>query len=369
MSKPLTIGSKEDFWHDCVDRKKPKKNTESFPYNNYSYFCKKNENPKNKKHKVLSTFLSYQQSTKRTKKNKGNDKINLTNISYINKICNNHPIIKEYMKKPKIKKEDKEIIEKRKKAMFRCLGLYIYGMEYKKTKQLENEKDKKNQIKNELASCTFKPKISNYAKTKKPHYNLYVNKNSNRKTNIVDNNNKKYLNKTIDFYYNGINMNISSGKRSKCSKCKTIDAYHNTRKISSDMKECTFKPKISKNDFKKVFDKSNSLANEKDNAEFFLRLSKARKDYMIKKFSLLPTKDESYDYTLLTITNRINNKQYNNSPIDVYDLKYKNYYRGRNLSLSYQRDNSFPTRKVNIDSSIKFSLRNALLSIDLNEED
>ena len=177
------------------------------------------------------------------------------------------------------------------------------------------------------------------------------------------------MNKTIDAYYNGINLNINSGKRSKCSKCKTIDACHNTRKISSDIRECTFKPKISKNDFKKVFDKSKSLANEKDNAEFFLRLSKARKNYMIKKFSLLPTKDESYDYTLLTITNRINNKQYNNSPIDVYDWKYKNYYRGRNLSLSYQRDNSFPTRKVNIDSSIKFSLRNALLSIDLNEED
>ena len=58
MSKPLTIGSKEDFWHDCVDRKKPKKNTESFPYNNYYYFCKKNENPKNKKNKVLNKLLS-----------------------------------------------------------------------------------------------------------------------------------------------------------------------------------------------------------------------------------------------------------------------------------------------------------------------
>jgi hypothetical protein len=356
MNKPLIKGSNIDFWKDCYEEKKSGLKFENFPLNNYPFYRKRKENFGHKNNKLYSSFLLYQQNTKKVK-NKKNSKMNKTKIPNIKKICDNHPIIKEFIK-PKIKEEEKELMERRKKAMFRCLGLYVYGLEFRKAKQLENERDKQKEINNELSFCTFRPKITDFAKTKKSQY-LLTKKTQNHIDNNINNLNN------LDMYY-GNNMQIKNAKR---RKYKSIDSYYNDN-ISLENEECTFKPKISKNDFKKIFDKSKSLANEKDNAEYFLRLNNARKKYMIKKFSLLPTKDDSYDYTLFTITNRMNNnKQSNNSTIDVYDLKFNKKYKGRNLSISYHKDNSSSNKKqINIDKNIKFNLRKALLSIDLDEE-
>ena len=85
---------------------------------------------------------------------------------------------------------------------------------------------------------------------------------------------------------------------------------------------------------RKIFDKSNSMANEKDNAEFFIRYAKAREEYMIKKFKKLSMKDDSYDSTLLSLASRFNNKQYKIGFNDFYDTRYQKNNKKINLSMN-----------------------------------
>lgn len=344
MKNPLLKGPIEDFWKDCYDMKETKEKigTQRCKYNPFYY--RRNENYKYKNNKLYSINLSSKQNQNNTKRENNNinkTHNNITINSNIKKIYKNHPMLKEYIKNNNL---DKESQLKRKNAMFRCLGLYVYGVEVKKVKLLDNEKNKKDNINNEISSCTFRPKISAYSKSKKPQYYMDLNnKNKNQKNNSI-----------------------------KYKKINGMDNYNIKNDDDTiDLEECTFKPKINKKNYKKVFNKSRSLANEKDNTEFYIRLNKARKNYMIKKLNLLFTKDDSYDFTLLTLANEINNKPNKNRTIDVYNMKLDKNHKKRNLSMNDYNDNSFINNKkqINLENNIKYNLRNALLSINLSDEE
>ena len=122
-------------------------------------------------------------------------------------------------------------------------------------------------------------------------------------------------------------------------------------------RECTFHPKIYKRNIDKVFSQEKSLANEKDNDQFFLRYNKAREDYMTKKLKQISTKDECYN-TLLTIFNNYNNKHQRNK-------KERNSMNDNKNENGYNLDNK---RTINVDKKFIQSLRNELLSIDLNDD-
>ena len=241
----------------------------------------------------------------------------------------------------------------------RCHGLYAYGVEVKKAKLLNDENNKKEKIKDEMSKCTFKPKISNYSKNRpnrmSPDWNY--NKNINQK-NI-----KKNANQNTEYKKNNRNENLIENGVTKNNKMKIIN--NDDEEDSNSLEECTFKPKISKKNIQKVFDKTKSLANEKDNAEFILRYTKAREDYMIKKLKKISTKDDSYDATLLTLAHKFNNKQYKNGSNELIDAKNPNnnqYLREHNEYLENKK-------KMNISNNIINNLRNNLLDINLNEEE
>jgi hypothetical protein len=274
------------------------------------------------------------------------------------KVYKNHPILQENLK---TNKYDKKLKMRKKNAMNRCLGLYAYGVEIKKQKLLNNENNKKERIKDEISLCTFKPKICKYSKTKQSKFNLenYFNYNKKSKNrNNKGNPNGDYRIVSSNSYDYGINKN-------------TIKIKNQNKTISNDeedinyVDECTFKPKIPRRDIKKVFDKSKSLANEKDNEEFFLRYARAREEYMIKKFKKISIKDDSYDTTLLSLNNGFNNKHYKNGLNNFYDVKNQKNNNRMNLSME------FPTVKksIYIDKDTISNLRNDLLTLDLNEED
>lgn len=97
---------------------------------------------------------------------------------------------------------------------------------------------------------------------------------------------------------------------------KTIESEkEKNNKIKEDEeinKNCTFRPKI--NEFnREVFTKNKSFANEKDNAAFILRYTKARDEYLIRKLKKISTKDDSYEYSLSAVTSRICEPHYKNT--------------------------------------------------------
>ena len=96
---------------------------------------------------------------------------------------------------------------------------------------------------------------------------------------------------------------------------------------------------------------------KKINAQFFLRYNKAREDYMSKKLKKLSTKDECYN-TLLVIFNNFNNKHQRNK-------KERNSSNDNKNEMGTNLDNK---RTFNIDKKFIQSLRNELLSIDLNDD-
>jgi hypothetical protein len=250
---------------------------------------------------------------------------------------------------------------RKKNAMNRCLGLYAYGVEVKKQKLLDDENNKKEKIKDEITPCTFRPKLNKYSKSKQNKINPENYFNYNKKTknkNNKGNSNGDYRIVSSSSYDNGVNKNTIKIKNQN----KTI--AHDEQDISY-MDKYTFKPKIPRKNIKKVFGKSKSLANEKDNAEFFLRYAKAREEYMIKKFKKISIKDDSYDTTLLSLANRFNNKQYKNGLNNNYEIKNKKNNNRMNLSM----DSPIEKKNNYIDKDIISNLRNDLLTLDLNEED
>ena len=354
MSKDVT----EDFWNDCYNMKESKETPELLPNKIFNHYYGRN-NYNNKKFKNNHNYsnLSYENKNRKKKDNSKNKTHNKTieNNNLI-KIYKNHRFLEENIENNKI---DKELQLKKKNAMMRCLGLYAYGVEVKKAKLLNDENNKKEKIKDEMSKCTFKPKISKYSKNRpnrmSPDWNY--NKNINHK-NI-----KKNANQNTEYKKNNRNENLIENGVIKNNKMKSIN--HDDEEDSNSLEECTFKPKISKKNIQKVFDKTKSLANEKDNAEFILRYTKAREDYMIKKLKKISTKDDSYDATLLTLAHKFNNKQYKNGSNELIDAKNPNnnqYLREHNEYLENKK-------KMNISNNIINNLMNNLLDINLNEEE
>ena len=355
--KLITKEVTEDFWRDCLDMQDVKSSSEYIPYRlntnenrNGRNILKKSKN----NHNNYANLIQNHKKKKYISKDRNNNKT-IENESFM-KVYKNHPILQENVKTNKF---DKELEMRKKNAMNRCLGLYAYGVEVKKQKLLNDENNKKERMKDEISPCTFRPKISKYAKAKQNKFNPENYFNYNKKSkNYKGNSNGDYRIVSSNSYDNGIYKHTIKIKNQN----KTIA---NDEEDISYIGECTFKPKIPRRDIKKVFAKSKSLANEKDNAEFFLRYARAREEYMIKKFKKISVKDDSYDTTLLTLANRFNNKHYKNGLNNFYGVKNQKNNNRMNLSMDS------PTEKKNIyiDKDIISSLRNDLLTLDLNEED
>ena len=359
--KLITKEVTEDFWRDCLDMQDVKSSSEYIPF---SLNTNENKNGRNNLKKSKNNHNNYVNIIQNHRKKKNIAKYRSNNKTIENesfmKVYKNHPILQENIKTNKFEKETEM---RKKNAMNRCLGLYVYGVEVKKQKLLNDENNKKERIKDEISPCTFRPKISKYAKTKQYKFNPENYFNYNKKSKNIKNkgnSNGDYRIVSSNSYDNGIYKNTIKIKIK--NQNKTIA---NDEEDISYVDECTFKPKIPRRDIKKVFGKSKSLANEKDNEEFFIRYARAREDYMIKKFKKIYIKDDSYDTTLLSLANRFNNKHYKNGLNNFYDVKNQKNNNRMNLSMDS------PTEKKNIyiDKDIISNLRNDLLTLDLNEED
>ena len=367
MKKPISRPATEDFWRDCFENQDIKQSSEFLPYREYTnthYYGRNNNSNKNKfksnhYHNHQNSLNNNNKKKKNNSKEKSQDKtIDNHNLK---KIYKNHPLLEENVKTNKI---DKELELRKKNAMMRCLGLYAYGVEVKKQKILNDKNNKKEKIRDEISPCTFRPKISKYSKSKQVKYpQMYFNYNKKPKKNNISSNG--------DYKIHGANHSFDNGFTKKNNvriknQNKTIG---NDDEDTSYLEECTFKPKITKRNIRKVFDKSNSMANEKDNAEFFIRYARAREEYMIKRFKKLSMKDDSYDSTLLSLASRFNNKQYKIGFNDFYDTRYQKNNKKINLSMNDYKDYPIENKKQIIEKDIITNLRNDLLTIDLNEEE
>ena len=344
MSKDLT----EDFWNDCtsnqisthIENNNPyKKFSKIYGRNNYS---RKIKNPNKNIMNIYSFQNPYQKTKNSQEKNKYKSKTNNENPNF-SKIYKQHPLLHQtniYSQEDKISKK------RQKNALLRCLGLYAYGLEVRKEKLLNDENSKKERLKEEILPCTFKPKISKYSSSKKARFLTdVINKNKYKKTDkntiITD-----YKMTTLSSYDNGATRKDVKSKRNL-----SVENEKNDK-----MDECTFRPKIIKRNIKTIFGKSKSLANEKDNDQFFLRYIKAREDYMTKKMKQLSTKDESYD-TMLNLFNGFTHKHKRNKKVNYSMNEYKN---------PGSWDNK---RTINPEQNIIQTLRNELLEIDLNDDE
>ena len=354
MTNLLTKDLTDDFWNDCSNNQISTKLNKFFPYKYFSKTLGRNsdrETIKNKS-KYLINLYSYQFPHNKTKRNNNSLLTKLKHKSMDNsnfsKIYNKHPMLHE---KNIHSQENKELQKKRKNAMLRCLGLYAYGIEVKKEKMLNDENNKKEKMKEEISPCTFRPKISKYSQKKQAKFLTdAMNRNKcrkNEKSNLITD---YKISTNLSTYENG------NGGTKRDLKNKNLITLQNNEK-KEKYRECTFHPKIYKRNIDKVFSQEKSLANEKDNDQFFLRYNKAREDYMTKKLKQISTKDECYN-TLLTIFNNYNNKHQRNK-------KERNSMNDNKNENGYDLDNK---RTINVDKKFIQSLRNELLSIDLNDD-
>lgn len=366
MKMPKSKEVTDDFWYDCLNTQEENTINRFLPYKKYYYYHAKNNNIKNRlknNHNIAINISSHDnKNNKKKEKNSSSKENNNKTIENQNfsKIYQNHQILKESLE---TNREEKELLEqKRKKAMKRCHGLYAYGVEVKKTKILDEENNKKEKAKDEMINCTFKPKLYKYIRSKQSKFILNTNYNKNQmpKTNKINN----IVRSNYEYKITSSNANtIENGVTKKNIKNFHKYTINNEEDDSNDFGQCTFKPKIRKKNIKRVFRKSNSMANEKDNAEFILRYNKAREEYMIKKLKKITTKDDSYETTLITLANRLNNKPERN------EFYLQKNVKNRNFSMADYKDSSADYRRMNIERNIINNLRNELLDIDLNEEE
>ena len=124
--------------------------------------------------------------------------------------------------------------------------------------------------------------------------------------------------------------------------------------------------------------RNKTISNEKKNAEFILRYTKARDEYLIKRFKKMYRKDDNYDYSLLTLTRRLCNKQYRNylnvnntillfgetiSPDNQIHSSIADF---RGLTVQ----NEIPEqKKTSKNNNYVIGLRRNLHNLDLNEEE
>ena len=251
-NKLLTKEVTEDFWRDCLDIHDAQTSSEFMSYTKYA----------NGRNNLKRNKNNHKKKKNNSKYGNNNNNKTIENESFM-KVYKNHPILKENVEN----NIDKESEMRKKNAMNRCLGLYAYGIEVKKQKLLDDENNKKEKIKDEITPCTFRPKIGKYSNSRQnkinPENYFNYNKKSKNKNN-KGNSNGDYRIVSSSSYDNGVNKNTIKIKNQN----KTI--AHDEQDISY-LDKYTFKPKIPRKNIKKVFGKSKSLANEKDNAEFFLR--------------------------------------------------------------------------------------------------
>jgi hypothetical protein len=367
ISKPEII---DDFWKDCIDQKEKRIIKNKLNQKNNKLFIN-TENDQTNKQKLkyyLSNKLPDSKSNKNINTTQNNKRINEKNEKYLMKIIKKHPSFIEEMKNEEIKKI------KRKNALNRCLGLYSYGLELQKNLKLNKENNELQKKKNDISLCTFKPKI-------------------NKKILYLDD---KILEVKYNKVYNNPNQNKPSNDNSDNSdinnkplreKVKSVEHVRNNNYIkkNKELEECTFKPKFVKDpsEMEKMLKhrrkNKKSISERRENEEFILRYTKARDEYLIKRFKKLNKKDDSYDNSLLSLTKRLCNRQYknylnvNNTILlfgeTINTINTNNYINSsiadfRGLTIA----NTVPERKKQkIDYVI--GLRKNLHNIDLNESE
>ena len=349
----------DDFWKDCIDQKEKKynANTKFIPKSNKLNIITEIDNPRqNLTNKACINPILFEPQSKNifninSHRNKSSEK----NKKYLMKIYNKHPSIMEEMKMKEIKKI------KRKNALNRCLGLYSYGLELQKNMKLNKENSELQREKNDISSCTFKPKINKKI--------LYLDD----KNIIKGKYNKLYYNKKKEKEMENNNNNNNKLKKGKSMEYVRNDNYKN------DFEKCTFKPKdptqierMLKNRRKNKKSISGKIANE----EFILRYTKARDEYLIRRFIKLNKKDDSYDNSLLSLTKRLCNQQYKNylnvnntillfgETINTNNFIHSSIADFRGLTIA----KTVPERKKQKINYI-IGLRKNLHNIDLNESE
>jgi hypothetical protein len=310
----------DDFWKDCLDPKEKKPSLSKLINNqniiqntdrqkitkfrnldlgsNGELNEKKRYNEQNLGISKKSNIKTYQSNKLFNPKNRSNNSFNFGNKlnnsmeKYLLHICHRHPSVLE-----EIKEEERKKL-KSKNAIIRCYGLYAYGVELQKAIQMNKKNNDIKKLKDDISLCTFRPKI-------------------NKKIS--------YLNDNIE-YEGRKNKNFYKIRNTK--KSNSLDVYNtkdkniykntnNDKNLYDDYVEMTFKPKL--NDpqkVKKIFKnrriRNKFISDDKENAEFILRYTKARDEYLIKRFKQLYKKDESYQNSLISLTRRLCNDQYRN---------------------------------------------------------
>ena len=351
----------DDFWKDCIDQKDKKYNvnTKFIPKSNKLNIITEIDNPRqNLTNKACINPILFEPQSKNifninSHRNKSSEK----NKKYLMKIYNKHPSIMEEMKMKEIKKI------KRKNALNRCLGLYSYGLELQKNMKLNKENSELQREKNDISSCTFKPKINKKI--------LYLDD----KNIIKGKYNKLYYNKKKE---KEMENNNNNNNNNKLKKGKSMEYVRNDN-YKNDFEKCTFKPKdptqierMLKNRRKNKKSISGKTANE----EFILRYTKARDEYLIRRFIKLNKKDDSYDNSLLSLTKRLCNQQYKNylnvnntillfgETINTNNFIHSSIADFRGLTIA----KTVPERKKQKINYI-IGLRKNLHNIDLNESE
>ena len=367
-----------EFWNDCIEPKEKEKISKNYNNQNKNIKIINTNGYENSNYNNLNTntdknskLIKYYNSKLFSPGNKlfnicstKNNKLNNSTEKILENIYNRHPSYVEEIKEEEYKKV------KRKNALMRCLGLYSYGLELKKTMKKNIENNDKIKIDNDLSKCTFKPKLN-----KKISY--LENKMNYAKgiDRLYQNKQKKLINKSVD--------NINQNK----NKITTKNEKFKLKNIKEEYyKECTFKPKFESDPkaMEKMFKKRlkykyNRPSIEKINAEFILRYTKARDEYLIKRFKKLDRKDDSYDNSLISLTKRLCNEQYKNylnvnNTISLFGetLTPNNYLHSFNNSIANFRGlslyNEIPKQKKNKKKYI-IGLRNNLRNLDLNENE
>ena len=357
-SKPETLN---DFWNDCIEPKdkrqsknkdniNPKQkskniNIDYFQHSQYHPNNGRNKNSRFNKRNKAKTYQSAKEFIPQKNTNHTfsiNNKSNTSTEKYLATLYKRHPSYVEDMSEKEIQKI------KSKNALIRCLGLYAYGLELEKTKKMNKENMEKQRIKNDLSKCTFKPKVNKKISflDQKIEYPHGVNR-------LYRNNAKKFLNKSVD----NINKNNKDDSQEKYTFKPTFES------------DPIYMRKMFKNS------RNRSISDKRENAEFILRYTKARDEYLIRKIKKMYRKDDSYDKTLLNVSKRLCNKQYKN----YLNVNNTIYLYGETITSSNPLHSSIadfrglsittdaPEQKQTKNDDYVIGLRRNLHSLDLSE--
>ena len=345
VSKEIT----EEFWNDCTNNQiysnmEYLKNM--IPYNQYTKNIGRNNGQKKKdsNQQNLLNLYTFQNKINNNDKtvSKSKSKNKTTENPNYSRIYKRHPLFKKY---GLLSDEEKIIKQRKKEALFRCLGLYAYGIEVKKEKLMNEKNTKQERLNAENKKCTFKPKINKYSHSVKPKFLLnFINKKSEKE----EKNNENDINKisNLSSYGNVTTRNKGNNKYNK---------NHEEEK-NQKLEDYTFKPKTIKLNLKTVFRKSKSIESKNYNNIFIWRYNKAREKYMVKKIKQLFNKDDCYS-TMVSEFNDFTNRNQMNKKI--------------RFPINDNKNNNLIDNKKNIkeDKYIIETLRNQLLDINLSDDE